>query len=49
MPPFEPPFQRLYSIFVSSSMSMNFTLLRAGKSPGNRTPLLFVISSLPPG
>ena len=49
MPPFEPPFQRLYSIFVSSSMSMNFTLLRAGKSPGNRTPLLFVVASLPPG
>jgi hypothetical protein len=31
-------------------MSMNFSAnWRTGKPPGNRTPLLFVISSLPPG
>ena len=27
-------------LFVSSSMSMNFTLFKAGSSAGNRTPLL---------
>ena len=39
------------NLFVSSSMSMNFTLLRAGSSAGNRTPLLlsFFILCLPPG
>ena len=46
---FELLFQRLNSIFVSSKMSMNFALLKAGKPPGNRTPTSLFFSSLPPG